>query len=171
MNISGLRQILKSCWAFLWRGWSMRGDIGQLCDLYETMPKQEGELREQIVALGKEVAEANRVRELAEKGSEILTRELAQSQADLKELHGKYADLLKRKEAPEERMVRDALYLAIARLLARSSPIFSTTIRSTLLAQKLPRFERAQALAERTVIERIGKACLSVRQLLHDLAN
>lgn len=112
MNITALRETLKSRWKFLRRGWSHRGDIATLCDMFDAMPQQELGLKNEILRLKGESAKADHSREVSEAESKLLSTELEKTQNELRELHDKYADLLRRKEAPEERVARDGWHLA-----------------------------------------------------------
>jgi len=111
-DLGQLRRALTSWWRFTFYGWKERKTISELCDAFDALPTQEKELHERLTKLNGDLTAAQHARELAEKEAEAVKGIAAGTQTELKELHAKYADLLRRKEAPEERAARDALYLA-----------------------------------------------------------
>lgn len=112
MNTPALRAVLKSRWSFLWRGWTHRKIILGLCDWFESLPAKEKELREEIERLNKALVGSNHALQMSGQELSLVHREFRESKEDLKKLREKYNSLLIRKEAPEERVARDALYLA-----------------------------------------------------------
>lgn len=112
MKTETLKAVTRSRWSFIFGIWGHRETISCLCRMFDALPEEEAQLRKRVVESEARCAESQQAKELYQREAEVLNRQLATAQSDLRELHKSHSELIRKKEDPEERAARDALHLA-----------------------------------------------------------